>query len=313
MEFISYPKISESPAAQTKGGKWIAQEKIHGAHLVVGVDPNEVVIGKRKIWLSNDDVFFGWQLLRSRLTEIARSFFNSCYREIKSMYLYGEIFGGSYNHTEVYPVPGISPIQTGTNYCPELNWAVFDVAICTSNNEVFFCPFHWLDKTAKNFEVMQPPLLGTGTKSELQNLPSRYLSKVAKVLGLPEIKNNFAEGFVLKQADEVSFHGRQAIKHKIPEFSDSIYNQSIAFNPNQVLSVEQICKHIPQLATPIRINSARSKVGEKKIDIFAESILDIMTDLEEVFPQSFATIDLEQCSFIEQEILTYLRTRSNYQ
>src|SRR5262249_52080472 len=89
-DFLSFPKppCRGSAAADV----WVAPEKIHGAHLVIDVDADTVRFGKRKGWLTEDEPFFGWQLLRGALRETARKAFDRI--DADRMILYGELFGG---------------------------------------------------------------------------------------------------------------------------------------------------------------------------------------------------------------------------
>ncbi|MEM6926290.1 MAG: RNA ligase, partial [Myxococcota bacterium] len=75
MNFRTYPKLPRRPEASgaTVGGTWVALEKVHGAQLVVSVTADEVRFGKRKAWLTDDDAFFGWRLVRTELAARARS------------------------------------------------------------------------------------------------------------------------------------------------------------------------------------------------------------------------------------------------
>ena len=69
MEFLPFPKIATGAggAKASTAGLWVAQEKIHGAQLVIGVEGGQAFFGKRKAWLADGDAFFGWQLLRREL------------------------------------------------------------------------------------------------------------------------------------------------------------------------------------------------------------------------------------------------------
>ncbi len=98
-------------AKASTAGLWVAQEKIHGAQLVIGVEGGQAFFGKRKAWLADDEPFFGWQLLRGALTEAALAIRAALGEDA---FLYGELFGGAYPHPDVPPVPGLQAVQTGT-------------------------------------------------------------------------------------------------------------------------------------------------------------------------------------------------------
>jgi hypothetical protein len=132
MLFRAYAKMpgpGENRGPSSPGGTWVALEKVHGAQLVLGVQGGQVHFGKRKAWLSDEDPFFGWQLLRAKLGSAAPRVARAVGAEGDAVYLYGELFGGHYPHPNVPAVPGMVPVQTGIWYAPELHRAPFDILL----------------------------------------------------------------------------------------------------------------------------------------------------------------------------------------
>src|SRR5687767_3024442 len=127
-EHRPYPKIPKrhDGSRPLAGGTWVATEKIHGANLVVATDGTRDAIGKRKAWLADDEPFFGWQLLRNDLVVAARSIRLALAISGASIVrLHGEIFGGAYPHPDVAPVRGMSAVQGGVWYAPDIRFALF--------------------------------------------------------------------------------------------------------------------------------------------------------------------------------------------
>ena len=118
MRFRTYPKIGGH--AESTGGTWVATEKIHGANFVVGVAGDEIEFGKRKSWLAPEDAFFGWQLLARELADPVRALARAA--GAAQVICFGELFGGAYPHPDVDAIPGLSAVQTGIWYSPELRW-----------------------------------------------------------------------------------------------------------------------------------------------------------------------------------------------
>ena len=64
--FHPYPKVAQEPSewgldeAQLRAtARWVANEKVHGAHLCVCVTPDELQLAKRRALLEPSDSFFG--------------------------------------------------------------------------------------------------------------------------------------------------------------------------------------------------------------------------------------------------------------
>lgn len=71
--YAKMPAAGETREHPSPGGTWVALEKIHGAQLVVAVQGKQLRFGKRKAWLTEEEPFFGWQLLRVQLGAAAQA------------------------------------------------------------------------------------------------------------------------------------------------------------------------------------------------------------------------------------------------
>lgn len=288
MEHRAFPKIPTTLDDRGIGGsRWVATEKIHGAQLVVATDGQDVRLGKRKAWLADDEPFFGWQLLRSELQAKARAFHAALGRG-GQLHLYGELFGGSYPHPQVPAWPGISAVQTGIGYAPGIAWAVFDAMVVIDDGVPTFLSHAELEQLAERVELHVPPRLGRGSRAELTRLPVRYPSRVPAMLGLPELPGNVAEGYVLKPDAELPAANRPVVKHEIPEFDDARFDESRSFDPLAHLAIDELLALAKAMVSPMRIASARSKVGIVAAQVIEEVVLDVWIDLEAMFPRRMA-------------------------
>ena len=120
----------------------------------------------------------------------------------------------------------------------------------------------------------------------------------------PPIKDNFAEGYVLKLASEVSPELRPLVKRKIPEFDETRFDKSRAFDPNAPLSFSDLKMLCSFLVNEARIASARSKVGETSERIIDEVILDVLIDMEATFPLHIMALDQSKIAQLQTIIRT---------
>ena len=287
MEHRPYPKIPKrhdgSRGAPT--GVWVATEKIHGANLVVATDGVDAEVGKRKAFLADDEPFFGWQLLRSQLIHAARAL-HAALGGHEVVRLYGEIFGGAYPHPDVAPVGGLVAVQSGIWYAPDIRFALFDVL---HGDE--FLAHSEVEALAAAHALFVVPLLGRGSRAELEGLPVRFPSRVATSLGLPPLPGNVAEGLVLKPDAREHVDGRYVTKWKIPELDDARFDESVPFESGPAIDAADFPRLAERLVNPARIASARSKVGTNPDAIVSEVVLDVLVDLEAAFPRAFAALD----------------------
>lgn len=296
MDHLPFPKISTTSPGGSAGdkGTWVAQEKIHGAQVVVGVSATELRIGKRKAWLSEGDAFFGWQLLRAELARVARAVRDALRVESdRELHLYGELFGGAYPHPSVSPIAGLSPVQTGIWYAPDMRWAPFDAVLLAPGDAASaeFVDAIELAAAVTAAGALSPPVLARGKKADVSATPHRFLTRVPDALGLPALPNNFAEGLVLKPAARTRVSERTVTKRKIEEFDETRYGESEAWDPNQVIPLDGLIALAIRLLDAPRLQSARSKAGESPDAIVEEAVLDVMIDLGEAFPAAMQRLD----------------------
>ncbi|NMO17890.1 RNA ligase [Pyxidicoccus fallax] len=292
--YAKMPAAGEARAQPSPGGPWIALEKLHGAQLVIAIRKDEVRFGKRKAWLTEEEPFFGWQLLRAWLGDAVRQMARALGSENDTLYFYGELFGGHYPHPDVPAIPGLTAVQTGIWYSPALHWAPFDVLVAHSDEDEGLLLAHQeLESVAHAAGLMTPPVLRRGTRSEVSLVPTRGQTRVPTLLGLPPIAHNTAEGLVIKSEQRMPPSTRAASKRKIDEFNEGRFDESEAWNPHQPLSLDALSSWSLRLVNPARIASALSKWGRDRVEpILEEVVLDVRVDLELAFPTAYRSLDL---------------------
>jgi Rnl2 family RNA ligase len=290
------------------GGSWVALEKIHGAQMMIAVDGDAVRVGKRKAWLTDDDPFFGWQLIRTALSETARA----AARELGAglVVFYGELFGGCYPHPDVPPVPGIQPVQTGIWYAPDLRWAVFDAVVARDDADPGeLLAFHELEDLSEATGLLLAPLLRRGPRSHCDGAPTRYPTQVPSVLGLPELADNVAEGIVVRPDARARPGARATYKRKIAEFDEQRFAESEAWDEAQRLDRAAMLAWATRLTNAPRIASAASKIGRHDHAALLDEIeLDVMIDLAAAFPATFTALPSDDEAALRDAIRTAAAT-----
>lgn len=278
------------PLGLVPGGPWVALEKIHGAQMVVAVGGDALRFGKRKAWLADEEPFFGWQLVRAGLADVARA----AARELGAprVHFYGELFGGGYPHPHVPLAPGLQPVQTGIWYAPDLRWAVFDALVARDDDDDGeFLAYHELAALARASGLLTPPLVRAGPRPHVEAAPFRFPTRVPALLGLPELDDNLAEGLVIRPDARGRPGARPVYKRKIAEFDELRFAGSEAWDPTQRPGQDALRAWARRLVNPARFASAASKVGRHDPAALLDELeLDVLIDLAAAFPAALADL-----------------------
>ncbi|MGW1409722.1 RNA ligase family protein [Streptomyces sp. NPDC002403] len=277
--------------------EWIAAEKVHGAHFAVVCDGTGVHPAKRRELLGDDalDGFFGVSRIWPALS-VAASRFASAMRgtwgDAAVVTIYGELAGGCYPHADVPAVAGAEPVQTGVWYAPALQWLPFD-AVAEKDGGRWWISDGVLREAAAAAGLICVPAVGHGSVNRLQELPCAFPTKVPALLGLPELMDNLAEGYVLKPAGEWQEAGpagagiRPVVKVKQKAFAeDERFDgaRPCPAPPQGAAGVPAwLLVQASALLTPARAAAAVSKLGpHTPVDAVAEEITrDVTEELSE--------------------------------
>ncbi len=181
-------------------------------------------------------------------------------------------------------MPGASAVQTGIWYCPDVRYAVFDVLV----GDVFVGHDDVVAACAKA-QLLTPPILRRGMRSDVERAPVRFATRVPALLGLPPLDDNVAEGFVTKPAAAGPPSSRGLRKHKTIEFAEEKYDEAQPFDAHQRLSLDELRRVVRAHVNAARVASARSKVGEAG-DVVAEVVVDVVADVSAAYPVAVAAV-----------------------
>jgi Rnl2 family RNA ligase len=273
-----YPKIPAPGRLDTPGiREWTATEKVHGAHFAVICDNAGVRPAKRRETLPDDllDGFFGVSRIWPALAVAAARFaaaLRGAWGAAAVVTVYGELAGGCYPHPRVPAVAGAEPVQTGVWYAPDLHWLLFDACVETAAGRCWISA-HSLREAAATAGLACVPQLAHGPLAGLRELPSAFPTRVPALLGLPDIEDNLAEGYVLKPAGPwrdppaARESGRPMAKVKQKAFAeDARFDGSRPYSPPPQGAAGVAAWLLVQactLLTPARAAAAVSKTGPR--------------------------------------------------
>lgn len=277
---------------------WSVTEKIHGANFACYVRKNndgyDVQFASRNNLLSNDesDSFYNFRSIKERITNDVINFHDRCHDNNGDInIIYGELFGGLYDHDDVKQGQQ-SRVQKGVEYCPDLNFKVFDVFYIYEGGNVdqgqylqdddvkHICDSIKLDYIKEIFR---------GTLDECLEHQNDFNSEIHNDYQLPDIGENVCEGVVIKPLSPFyDMRGNRAIfKNKNNKFAEKAGQKKNKVTQNKELSPED--KKQIELAndyvTINRLNNIESKLGElveaKQIGSFIKAfMLDVIEDVK---------------------------------
>lgn len=196
-------------------GEWVQLLKIHGANYSYFCNASESQKGKRTSFLGEGfygDHHFDYTDNVTDLFTYLRADF-----DFEVLAVYGEIYGGVYNHPDVPKLQGFTKVQKEVHYCQENRFSCFDIEL----NGVP-CGWDTVQALCEKFDIPIVPELGRGSFEELIMSETVFPDPLHKQFGLPTIEDNDAEGWVMKPLDERTFkNGERVIfKGRNPKFKD---------------------------------------------------------------------------------------------
>jgi len=270
--------------------EYVVQEKVHGANACLTTDGKTVSFGKRTGFVEADEKFYDYEELLEGYTPKAISLLSivqECFPNLKTLVVFGEMFGGKYPHPDVKNSNKTMLIQKGVHYCPFHEFYSFDLYLTTEETGRYLT----VDEANAFFEqagFFYAKSLFRGALQECLKYPNDAPSQISAWLGLPPIEDNICEGVVIRPVAPTYLHNgsrvllksknarfaeKKAVKKREPKpFENPSYSEAL----NDLLPVAE------QYVTENRLNNVVSKIGHvsvpkdtgKLIGLFSKDILD---------------------------------------
>jgi Rnl2 family RNA ligase len=225
MKFKKYSSIDNAYRTKTVNyitecgaatGEWVSTLKIHGANYSIWSDGKTVRHGKRSGFIKGDSFYgdynFDYDQNAINMTNHLRSII-----QCDVVSIHGEIYGGLYNHPDVKRDASAVRVQKEVQYIPFNDFIVFDIK---ADNILLDHDFV-IDLCAK-YGFDHVPVLARGSFYDLMKMDVKFLDPLGTLKGLPQIENNYAEGWVLKPVRPKFFGNGERIilKGKNPDLSE---------------------------------------------------------------------------------------------
>jgi Rnl2 family RNA ligase len=230
LKFSKYPSIDNVDRKKTidyimqlglDQNPWQASLKVHGANFQITTNLEDMKAGKRSGFIAPEDgKFNNWQDVVAMYQQNVIEFYKFLQTnfEFTQLTLYGEIFGGQYDHPDVKADPSATRVQKGVQYCPHNDFFLFDVVL----DGRFINKLH-VNIAINDFGFIGAKPLFQGSFRECLQLDPRIQDPLHKEFGLPTVEgDNICEGFVIEPEEPQFFHSgsRVILKNKNDEFAE---------------------------------------------------------------------------------------------
>ncbi|WP_372366917.1 RNA ligase family protein [Candidatus Uabimicrobium sp. HlEnr_7] len=314
--FVGYEKIfsnsnkwviTEKDYRDWKKIEWVVTEKVHGANFCILVDGENIHSAKRKSILEPGESFFHYQKIIAQYKENILELFHAIKLEkplIEGIYVYGELFGGQYPHSNVKSL-GLSPIQTGVYYSPDVEFLIFDIAYVAEGKRKYIDYCSLVEK-CRSVDMPYSQSLYKGAYDKAMAFEHKFITTIPEILGLPKIEDNYAEGIVIKPATHITVKTKKGnkirpiTKKKIEEFSEIKYNEAKKWCPQKNNYFDLACLYI----TKNRLRNVLSKMGD--IHISSEQrkkVLDsFVVDVLEEMQNDYSDVDITETENLIEKV-----------
>ena len=198
--------------------EYVVQEKVHGANTSFLCDGENVKFAKRTSILETEEMFYDYPELLERY--LAKDVL-SRYEDVRSVNVFGEMFGGTYPHKDVQPNRKLSLIQKGVCYTPEHEFYGFDIYVINDDGGRYL-PVDEVNELFDKHGFFYARTLFKGTLGECLKYPNAFQNKIAEWLGFPAIEDNICEGIVIRPVVPMYLRNgsRVLIKSKNERFAE---------------------------------------------------------------------------------------------
>ena len=285
MKFYKFPSIENSyrdtwiEMIREKGmaadyRSWVVQEKIHGMNASIMCDGTQILFGTRNDFRNENEVPV------CHVADDMKECVTNLYHILKKkgtlfdcVIVYGEIFGGSYNHPEVQKYSRVSKVQKGVDYIPGVSFYAFDILLVTDwTKEPYFLNTVICESLFDQSGFFFAKTLFEGNLDDCLKYPNDNPTTIPKQFGLPEIEGNVMEGVVIKPVVP-AFIGdhRVILKNKNDKFKEK-QQESNKEKQNQDFSLseeeQELVNEALHLVNYNRFKSVLSKIPESTTEEF---------------------------------------------
>jgi Rnl2 family RNA ligase len=295
--------------------EFVVQEKVHGSNICFVTDGKTVGFGKRTGFVEEGEKFYDYEELLERYRQKVIDLFTVVkgdIPDIKTITVFGEMFGGKYPHPEVKNNPTTVVIQKGVFYCPFHEFYAFDLYVKTKDTGRYL-PVDKMNAIFERGGFFYAKTLFCGTLDECLKYPNDFQSVISEWLGLPPIEDNICEGIVIRPTEPtyLSNGARVLLKNKNARFAEKKAikkrQPKLFVEPSYSAMLNELLPVVEEYVTENRLNNVVSKIGQifvpkdtgKLIGLFSKDVLD---DFLKEHSGNYAAIEKNEQKILNRHI-----------
>lgn len=302
MDFKKYSSIENSLNKKTleniykyadTTGEFSVSEKVDGSNLSFWITPDgKIEAAKRSVFLTGEN-FYNYQTvlekIRPQLLSIL-SYINDIHDDtVELVIVYGELFGGYYNHVDVKPDPNATKIQKRASYAQFNDFYAFDIRIKVGDD------YKWLsvgecEEVFGSVCLLYAEPLFRGTFEDCLDFDINFVTRIPEIFGLPPIEGNICEGIVIVPVEPrfMPNNQRLILKKKNDKFGDRLARKQRVVEEIP----ENIKFHLEEVSGLISYNrylDLVSKEGEFDFPTFGKAMGLFMKDVSDDYAKIMVT------------------------
>lgn len=277
-------------------GEYVVQEKIHGSNLSYATtDGVQFTTYKRNGPVAEGENFYNHEQVLAGVESKLQRIWSALRADrpgLKSMVVYGEIFGGAYPHPDVKRTKDAMRIQKGVFYTPDNLFYAFDLRV---DDEYF-----GVDKANTLFaevDLLHAQTLFRGSLEEALDYPNAFNSTLPAILDLPDIGENIAEGTVIRPVVPcfLGNGSRVILKNKNEKWAEKAKRKPSKTPDPLNASLVALRDELLEYITPNRLSNVLSKEGTVSFKDFGKILgafnQDYFEDFAKDNPETLVTVE----------------------
>lgn len=293
-------QIKAIKAHITNETEFFALEKIHGCNFSITLYKDDTGVitykwGKRNSYLSENEeqTFYSAHYVIDKYSNACVNLFKdyiSKNQNTEKLVIYGELFGGNYNHKDVENNTSYKMVQKEIQYTPYIEWIVFDI-ISFEDNDPQVLKYTDVIELCVQFNIPVIKPFAIGTFDEMIEINPTFNTMIPELFGLPKIEPNIAEGFIVRpNVNIIMRNGKRLIlKIKNTKFLEQNNNIQSVSDTTDYSNIEEV---VNSYITKNRCVATVSKFGpDENIGVLINFYLtDICDDIEKDFPELYEIV-----------------------
>ncbi|OWP85058.1 hypothetical protein BWK59_02130 [Flavobacterium davisii] len=294
--------------------EYVVQEKVHGANFAFYTNGIEVKIAKRSDFIQANENFYNAQKVAENYHNRIKNLFHSV-KEImpntQFISVFGELYGGHFNHPEVPTVAGAIKVQKGIDYNPENDFYAFDIKV----DNLHFLNVELANELFDKNGFFYAKTLFKGSLTDCLKYPNDFNSLIPEWLGLPSLENNVIEGVIIRPVEALFFGNgsRVLLKNKNEKWAEKGKSDKPKKEVNEIDfsdEAQKVWTLIKSFVTENRLYNVLSKEGEfhpKRIGkLTGWMSQDIMIDFKKEHETVLESLDKESQKAINKRLNTLI-------